>query len=945
MDRLDIKGKLKTFISDSKQKLLSPTDETLTQPNSMVVPLGCLADRTLWSDSDREVSQLASDPIKEGEVLATLCDEYYNEEWDPSTYCLEQLGDKVGELDTIDQSRKELMGQLTTVSRRVFSLILERQSDCSNQLEHIVKVQEELGESLTTCREGRDGLARAQRQFVNCSLGILAMVRRRQQAGVLLNHLATIRTLSRTQTRLEELTREEEWPTAISLLLECIKVSSTYKHFTAIAQLSSKLGDTLVMTEELLDTALAKQCTHFQPATYAKLQEAYQLLGKTQTATDQLLMYFTTATHNTSWHVVYGHVCLMQDLPRPPPYPELCKEVQQESFLPCLTDLVRALWGIMLSYHNLMKWHRKKWEVEEDSLIIQYTRNKLEAGLGRIWQDVQSKVKQFVLGSDLSQFSIESFLHFLDLLHRLIMVGQEFTSNFNVGSHEQIPSSSALLQDSLVQQCLSYFSSYHSSRLEELATHLDNEGWTLCPVKHTFSYQLLAEFSHLTMLKSPSKNINGSSSLFQQFSSSGTPFDFLCQESLEEDILMEGGEQAVFQDSDSEDDLSEEQKQELVEENRDMGRTGLTPLARIPSSSNTSTTTPLTGLTVSNTAIMVLRLIGRYTHMMKVLTPIAEEVWKGICQLFEFYLYTVNMFFSRDLLDTEQSVYTSRLRDTLTNIYSTVVLHEVRDGEQGVKITGCVREAILSPGVQLEDGDSLHGLPARVVGVESTVFLATQLSSLRHHLASLLNNAESVELFYKNTVAAAVDLRSPVYLAAVYHSLSVESLLMQMSKVSWDLRDVVSQHSPYVDKLLHNLQVFSSLMTKQGLLVPIPSNLQEVLWEQATRVSSNMFVDGFSSARKCTNEGRALMQLDYRQFVIKLEKLSGLKPVPYQQFVSNYIKAYYIPETELGQWVEEHQEYSTSQLRGLVAATAYNNNKTKAKLNSLINDLSGRIRR
>jgi len=202
-----------------------------------------------------------------------------------------------------------------------------------------------------------------------------------------------------------------------------------------------------------------------------------------------------------------------------------------------------------------------------------------------------------------------------------------------------------------------------------------------------------------------------------------------------------------------------------------------------------------------------------------------------------------------------------------------------------------------------------------------------------------------VELFYKNTVAAAVDLRSPVYLAAVYHSLSVESLLMQMSKVSWDLRDVVSQHSPYVDKLLHNLQVFSSLITKQGLLVPIPLNLQEVLWEQATRVSSNMFVDGFSSARKCTNEGRALMQLDYRQFVIKLEKLSGLKPVPYQQFVSNYIKAYYIPETELGQWVEEHQEYSTSQLRGLVAATAYNNNKTKAKLNSLINDLSGRIRR
>ena len=44
----------------------------------------------------------------------------------PSSYCLEQLGNKVGDLDTIDQSRKEILVQLTTVSRRMFSLILER---------------------------------------------------------------------------------------------------------------------------------------------------------------------------------------------------------------------------------------------------------------------------------------------------------------------------------------------------------------------------------------------------------------------------------------------------------------------------------------------------------------------------------------------------------------------------------------------------------------------------------------------------------------------------------------------------------------------------------------------------------------------------------------------------------------------------------------------------
>ena len=47
---------------------------------------------------------------------------------------------------------------------------------------------------------------------------------------------------------------------------------------------------------------------------------------------------------------------------------------------------------------------------------------------------------------------------------------------------------------------------------------------------------------------------------------------------------------------------------------------------------------------------------------------------------------------------------------TLTNNYSMVVLHGVRDSERGVKLMGCVREATPSPGVQLEGGESLHGL-------------------------------------------------------------------------------------------------------------------------------------------------------------------------------------------------------------------------------------------
>ncbi len=42
---------------------------------------------------------------------------------------------------SIDRERKELLEQLTVVSKRVFRLILERQTSCTMQLQQIVAVQ------------------------------------------------------------------------------------------------------------------------------------------------------------------------------------------------------------------------------------------------------------------------------------------------------------------------------------------------------------------------------------------------------------------------------------------------------------------------------------------------------------------------------------------------------------------------------------------------------------------------------------------------------------------------------------------------------------------------------------------------------------------------------------------------------------------------------------
>ena len=68
---------------------------------------------------------------------------------------------------------------------------------------------------------------------------------------------------------------------------------------------------------------------------------------------------------------------------------------------------------------------------------------------------------------------------------------------------------------------------------------------------------------------------------------------------------------------------------------------------------------------------------------------------------------------------------------------------------------------------------------------------------------------------------------------------------------------------------------------------------------------SSLIFHRFSAVRKCTNEGRALMQLDLRHFQVKVDGLTRLRPLPDASIVETFIKAYYLPESALEKWIQE----------------------------------------
>ena len=66
--------------------------------------------------------------------------------------------------------------------------------------------------------------------------------------------------------------------------------------------------------------------------------------------------------------------------------------------------------------------------------------------------------------------------------------------------------------------------------------------------------------------------------------------------------------------------------------------------------------------------------------------------------------------------------------------------------------------------------------------------------------------------------------------------------------------------------------------------MPVPKATYDQLWDHILRISARTFVEGYANAKKCSIEGRALMQLDFQQYLKNIEKLVNVKYVSYCTF-------------------------------------------------------------
>ncbi|KAF2352717.1 Protein of unknown function DUF2451 C-terminal [Trinorchestia longiramus] len=419
-----------------------------------------------------------------------------------------------------------------------------------------------------------------------------------------------------------------------------------------------------------------------------------------------------------------------------------------------------------------------------------------------------------------------------------------------------------------------------------------------------------------------------------------SPFDLTSEESSTEEDILAPDEGSGKSDEDTDDD---ERSTVLDSENGLIQDKGLAESAK---KIQAFSTLPV----ASNTCLAILRLVGKYLLMMKLLQPIAADVFVCTTQLIHYYLYTICTTFGLS------GGVSNKLSVVLRNIEKTIIMEDTHHlaqpataADYSISVTDVgsktakVYRAKASPIISDVPACSCEGVAARLVACESLLLLCRELSDLRHSvLPNLLppSAAQNCDAFFADLEDVLPEVVPAVYSCVGASVVPQEQLVQQMSAVSWSINRLESQHNGYVDQIVRLMQGFSSVLQNVKSTQPLPASAEEHLWRTTVEQLHTALLHGYAAAKASSNEGRSLMQLDYQQLTSKLEPLCGLRPLPGRSLVEGYIKAFYLPESALRDWLLEHRtEYNT---RHLVALVSVMSHIPKHARNSIVATLESR---
>eukprot|EP00026_Physarum_polycephalum_P001171 Phypoly_transcript_01172.p1 GENE.Phypoly_transcript_01172~~Phypoly_transcript_01172.p1 ORF type:complete len:1005 (+),score=148.92 Phypoly_transcript_01172:117-3017(+) len=872
----------------------------------------------------------------------------------------------------VDQMVAENQGVLDVVNYRLFELI-----STESFMQGVVQIGDigsNLESSMILAKNGRRVVQHAMEDFKGV-FAVLQKLQRRHNLVKIAEDLERVQRVLSAHEQLQLAHSRGDYPEAVRLFLVCLENMKLCSPLAIVNELASILQETYTQIQARLDKALVDCCHSFNPQTYEKVFNAYKILGKSSRIVEKMQSSFVDPIETETRSILLAHVLLApQNMARAEQcknqmkFKELCEALTVDHYVNCLLTILEYLFEVMSSHYTMKKWHQDKQKDCDDKKYFSDVSNEMDTFKKTMWDSMQRRVAAIFASPNLSSYKIDDFLKVLDGVFQFVDIGEGFGNSM-----------AANLRNAILQQSKSYFETFHKNRADELRAMLSNESWVRCPVSPKFTLGDIKEFSsvisgQLNKRKSSMVATTAPEVKFLAVLTTGNPFSKMIQYQKKNAITQ------AAPDVDS-DDEPEELKADQVDEGDS------TP----PTTNKRKTEVSTEGPILTTTVINVVKILGKYLYMLKVLPPIAFEVFVGITQVFQYYMYTTYVFFGAPppiekastnviqqqliggfneaqkfigladdtTIPPKLKLTVQRLKDRFGNFSDkfnpiTLTASSLSSALQSMENRNLpMTDEVLKvkwnppklPNLELNNPKTNYGLIYKIMGIESLAFLASAVQEAKLYVQTCLPTTatEYFNSFYNDDVIAAEQFRPFAYKTNVGALLNTRQFTEAVLAVNWDSTVVPTKASPYVDLMLKEYQQFAKKLEEAIKIPYFPTKAKLSLWEGALVRGCEQLVDAYSRIKKCSNEGRVVMMQDVDTLREKLEKLSGLRPIPNISYVETYVRAFYQllldPNADVIAWYKQHPEYTANQIISLLNLGGTQNVFQNARRQTIINNL------
>ncbi|KAL3652988.1 hypothetical protein CASFOL_002669 [Castilleja foliolosa] len=307
------------------------------------------------SSSSEELSSIyGSKP--QGQAVDKLEKEFFEEEFDPVRYILEQVPHEEIEPAYFEEKAALRLAQLDKISERLSRHVMEHHEEMVKGMNLVRELEKDLKIANVICMNGRRHLT-SSRNEVSRDLIVTDNSKRKQALLDVLPIITELRHAMDLQVALEICVEEGNFSKAFQVLPEYLQILDRLSDLSAVQEMSHGVEVWLGTTLQKLDSLLLEVCRNFKVDSYLTVVDAYALIGDVSGLAEKIQSFFMQEVLSESHSEL--RTIMQEDAENPNmqinrfTYSDLCIRIPESKFRQCLLATLSVLFKLMCSYYAI----------------------------------------------------------------------------------------------------------------------------------------------------------------------------------------------------------------------------------------------------------------------------------------------------------------------------------------------------------------------------------------------------------------------------------------------------------------------------------------------------------------------------------------------------------------------------------------------------------------